>query len=90
MTAHMYPASRDQALDSVRAFHAEDGRLPRWHEWERAAASRPCAKTIERRWGWRELLAEAIGVQPDDVEVSWEGVLDDRTEAMLERGRAAC
>jgi len=32
-------------------FHAERGRLRRWREWELATASRPCAKTIERRWG---------------------------------------
>jgi hypothetical protein len=60
----MQPASRDQALAAVRAFHAEHGRLPRWCEWESATESRPCAKTIERRWGWRELLAEAVGTQP--------------------------
>lgn len=58
----MRPAERDQALDAVRRFHAEHGRLPRQQEWERAAADRPCARTIERRWGWRELLAEAVGV----------------------------
>src|SRR5262245_49805319 len=79
----MHPASRDQALAAVRAFHAEHGRLPRWREWERATAPRPCAKTIERRWGWRELLAEAIGVRPNDIEVSWVPVLDDRAQAML-------
>src|SRR5215469_2821702 len=74
---------RDQALAAVRAFHAEHGRLPRWREWERATASRPCAKTIERRWGWRELLAEAVGVMPNDVHASWEAVNDARAEAML-------
>ena len=79
----MQPASREQAVVAVRAFHAEHGRLPRWREWERAMASRPCAKTIQRRWGWRELLAEAIGVRPKDVNVSWEAVLDDRAQAML-------
>jgi Homing endonuclease associated repeat len=42
-----------------------------------------------RRWGWRELLAEAIGVQPDDVDVSGEAVLDERAEAMLAGLRAA-
>jgi hypothetical protein len=26
-----------------------------------------------RRWGWHELLAEAIGVRPNDVNVSWGG-----------------
>ena len=83
------PASREQALAAVRAFQTEHGRLPRWREWEQASASRPCAKTIERRWGWRELLAEAIGVRPNDVDVSWEGVLDDRAAAMLTELRAA-
>jgi hypothetical protein len=55
----MQPASREQALDAVRLFHAERGRLRRWREWECATESRPCAKRIERRWGWREVLAEA-------------------------------
>ena len=85
----MHPASHDQALDAVRAFRAEHGRLPRWREWERATAARPCAKTIERRWGWHELLAEAIGVRPNDVNVSWDAVLDDRAQAMLAAHRAA-
>ncbi|TMC06006.1 MAG: hypothetical protein E6J41_20290 [Chloroflexi bacterium] len=75
--------SRDQALDAVRAFHAEHGRLPRWREWECATASRPCSTTIERRWGGRELLAEAIGVRPRDVDVSWYTILDDRAQAKL-------
>jgi hypothetical protein len=85
----MHPASRDQALDAVRAFHAEHGRLPRWREWEFATESRPCAKTIECRWGWRELLAEAVGVRPGEIEVSWVPVLDERARVMLARLRAA-
>ena len=85
----MQLASRQQTLDAVRAFHAERGRLPRWHEWERSTAARPCAKTIERRWGWRELLADAIGVQPNHVDVSWEAVLDDRAQVILAALRAA-
>src|SRR5215472_3705131 len=85
----MHPASRDQALTAIRAFHTEHHRLPRWREWERATASRPCAKTIERRWGWRELLAEAIGLRPAQMEVSWVPVLDDRTQVMLVALRAA-
>jgi hypothetical protein len=83
------PASRKRAFAAVRAFHAEHGRLPRWREWERATASRPCAKTIEQRWGWRELLAEAMGVRPAEVDVSWIPVLDDRAEVMLAALRAA-
>jgi Homing endonuclease associated repeat len=85
----MHPASRDQALAAVREFHAEHGRLPRWREWEEATASRPCAKTIERRWGWRKLLAKAIGVRPNQVDVSWGAILDDRDQAMLATLRAA-
>lgn len=30
-------------------------------------SAQPCAKTIERRWGWRELLAEAVSVRPNDI-----------------------
>jgi hypothetical protein len=82
--------SREHALAAVRAFHAEHGRLPRWREWERATASRPCAKMIARRWGWRELLTEALGVRPNELEASWLiAVLDDRAEAMLAELRAA-
>ena len=78
----MRPADRDQALDAVRQFHAEHGRLPRQQEWEHATPDRPCARTIERRWGWRVLLAEAIGVEPDGLEL-WEGMIDDRARRML-------
>jgi hypothetical protein len=85
----MHSASRDQAVAAVRTFHAEHGRLPRRHEWVRATASRPCAKTIERRWGWRQLLAEAMGIEANQVEVSWVAVLDERAEAMLAALRAA-
>src|SRR5262245_5969701 len=58
-------------------------RLPRPHEWERATPTRPCAKTIERRWGWRELLAEAIGADPNQIDLTWETLLDVRAQAML-------
>jgi hypothetical protein len=74
----MHPASRDQALDAVRAFHAEHGppvALARVGARDGLEAVR---QTIERRWGWRELPAEAIGVRPAEVEVSWVPVLDDR------------
>ncbi len=89
MTTLMKPFSREQALEAVRQFHAQHGRLPRWREWERATGMAPCAKTIERRWGWRELLAEAIGVKPNQIDVSWEAVLDDRAQAMLAALKAA-
>jgi hypothetical protein len=56
---------------------------------QRPTWARPCAKTIERRWGWRELLAEAVGVRPGLVNVSWDAILDDRDQAMLAELRAA-
>src|SRR5215471_12862598 len=79
----MHPASREQALDAIRQFHAEHGRLPRRHEWEAATPTRPYARTIERRWGWRELLA-AVGTRPNAHfgELSWEAVLDDCARAL--------
>jgi hypothetical protein len=61
------PATR--ALDAVRQFYAEHGRLPQRREWEYAIRDRPCARTIDRRWGWRNLLAEAIGVEPDGLDL---------------------
>jgi hypothetical protein len=45
----MRPAAHDQALNAVRQFHTEHGRLPQWLEWEHATPDRPCARTIERR-----------------------------------------
>jgi len=78
----MVQAARDDALDAVRACHADHGRLPRWLEWERAAEDRPCAKTIERRWGWRDVMAEAVGVEADGLEL-WEGMADERANRML-------
>jgi hypothetical protein len=68
----MQPADRDQVLDAIRDFHAERGRLPLWSEWEHATPDRPCARTIERRWGWRNVMAEAVGVDADGLEL-WEG-----------------
>src|SRR5215471_905882 len=75
-------ADRNQALDAVRAFHADHGRLPRWQDWEHATPDRPCARTIERRWGWRRLLAQAIDVEADGLEL-WEGMTDHRGRVML-------
>jgi len=78
----MRPAGRDQALDPIRAFHDEHGRLPLWKEWEHATEDRPCARSLERRWGWRTLMAEAVGVDQDGLEL-WEGMVDERAGRML-------
>src|SRR5438067_1212073 len=85
----MRPSDRDQALGAIRSFHTGRGRLPRWREWEQATSVRPCARTIERRWGWRKLLAEAVGAEPDEL-VLWDEVIDDRAAqavAALREGR---
>jgi hypothetical protein len=76
------PATR--ALDAVRQFYAEHGRLPQRREWEYAIRDRPCARTIDRRWGWRNLLAEAIGVEPDGLDL-WEAAVAYRAVRMLAR-----
>jgi hypothetical protein len=78
----MRPTDRAQALDALRQFHAEHGRLPRHREWEQAAPDKPCARTIERRWGWRALLAEAVDAEPDEL-VLWDEVIDERAPKML-------
>lgn len=44
----------------------------------------PCTKTIERHWGWNELLAE-----PSGVLVQWGVDVDDRVQAMVTGLRAA-
>ncbi len=87
MMGCMRSLAHEEALNAVRQFYAQHGRLPRWREWEHATSGRPCAKTINRRWGWRELLAEAISVRPDEVDVSWEGVLDYRAPKDARRAR---
>jgi hypothetical protein len=51
----------EEAAKAVRAWFEESGRLPTWTEWEKASDGRPSARTIQRRWGWHELLADAIG-----------------------------
>jgi len=85
----MRPASREQTVTAVREFYAEIGRLPFKREWERAASARPCARTIERRWGWRVLLAEAIGVEPGQVDGAWDALVGERSHTMLAVLRAA-
>jgi hypothetical protein len=81
----MRPASRDQVLALVREFHDRHGRLPFKHEWEQADGERPARRTIERRWGWEDLLADAIAIEPDEVEDAYTS--EDRRSAM-KRGPA--
>jgi hypothetical protein len=88
MMVGVRPASRDQALSEVREFFASNGRLPSQREWAAATVSRPCARTIERRWGWRELLAEAVGISAEQIEVQPGRPRVDR-DLMLEALRGA-
>jgi hypothetical protein len=76
----MRPASRDLVVACVREFYDRHGRLPFKQEWEHADGERPTRRTIERRWGWEELLAEAIDIEPDEVEDAFKS--EDRYVAM--------
>jgi hypothetical protein len=77
----------DRRLRELADDFAEHGRPPRWREWEHGHPGR-AQRRSSGRWGWRELLAEAIGVRPKDINVSWEAVLDDRARATLGALRA--
>jgi hypothetical protein len=57
----MLPADRDRTLTAMQDWAAGHGRLPTRHEWEWAAPGRPSTRTIDRRWGWQKLVAEAGG-----------------------------
>jgi hypothetical protein len=57
--------SRD--CKAMRTLVAEYGRLRARREWESAAPGRPSTRTIDRRWGWQELIAEASGRSLDQV-----------------------
>jgi hypothetical protein len=82
-------ASREDALAAVREFHRHHGRLPIKREWDQAVPGRPRARTIERRWGWRALLAEAVGIEPDEVDQGWDATMDERFGGMLDALRQA-
>src|SRR2546423_4080924 len=60
----MRPADYEDAVEAVREWHAMHGRLPRRPEWEKAERGRPTTRTIDRRWGWDKLMAEASGRPP--------------------------
>src|ERR1700694_3722131 len=60
----MRPADQEQAIEAVREWYAQHGRLPRRPEWEKAARGLPTTRIIDRRWGWDKLLAEASGRRP--------------------------
>jgi hypothetical protein len=57
----------DETAEAVRARYQKHGRLPVSGEWERAAAGHPAARSIRRRWGWREFLASAVHAGEGEV-----------------------
>ena len=86
------------AADQEAADRALEGTLAEWDRQHEEADARPPAAVASgsgRRHrgparrrsnaagGWRELLAEAIGTQPNQVDLSWETLLDVRAQAML-------
>jgi hypothetical protein len=60
---------RDQVLAALSQWHRQHGCVPTQHEWdESAGGSRPWSRTIQRRWGWHAVWAEALGL--DQVQSS--------------------
>lgn len=52
--------SDQQIIDALRAWTRRNGRPPRWDEWMRAAADRPCTWTVEQHFGsWNAGVAAA-------------------------------
>ncbi len=56
-----------QALDAMRNWCVKNGRPPREAEWARATLDRPAARTVRRRWGWYQLIADALGIGLDEL-----------------------
>jgi formylglycine-generating enzyme required for sulfatase activity len=79
-------ADQEQAIEAVREWYAKHGRLPTRPEWERAARGRPTTRTIDRRWGWDKLMAEASGRRLARLR---QAELSERRRQLLLRLRAA-
>jgi hypothetical protein len=60
-------ADRAATLAAMQAWVAEYDHLPTRREWEVATPGRPSTRTIDRRWGWQELIAEASSRRLDAV-----------------------
>ena len=61
----------------MRAWVRALGRLPCTRDWEHAASGRPCARTVRRRWGWYELMADALDIDLAEI-LELEGQLLER------------
>ena len=54
--------TRRAALASMQQWIEIHGRIPVYSDWEIAGHGHPCAKTIDRHWGWDAFRATAVGV----------------------------
>ena len=65
------------AVQAMRAWVHALGRLPCERDWEHAEQERPCARTVRRRWGWYELMADALDIDLAEI-LELEGQLVER------------
>lgn len=63
----MRRADRDTTLAALRDWSKQHGRFPSRRDWEVAAPGRPSTRTIDRRWGWQELVEDAGGPGADQL-----------------------
>ena len=82
----MRTAEYEQAIEAVREWYGQRGRLPKRPGWEKAARGRRTTRTIDRRWGWDRLMAEASGRRPAQLR---EAEFRERRRQLLLKLRAA-
>jgi hypothetical protein len=70
-----YPYS--EAVQAMRDWIREHGQLPHERDWERSEKGRPCARTVRRRWGWYELMADALDIDLAEI-LELEGQIEER------------
>lgn len=54
--------SRRAAIVAMQNWIDANGRIPVYSDWEIAGHGHPCAKTIDRHWGWDNFRAAVAGV----------------------------
>jgi hypothetical protein len=89
--------NRDDALEAVQRWYAQQGRPASWREWEHSEPGRPSSKTISRRWGWHAFWTEVTGIEAEELyqtsdvrrPASERHLLDWSSQEMLEALRTA-